>query len=75
MRGAAGAGNNDLETGGLGALGEGKQPVRGPVRRDDAGFTGDAERCKRIGGMDECVVVCEALFRVMSENGGLTPKM
>ena len=44
MRSAAGAGDDHLVAGGLGALGEGKQPVRRAMRRDDAFVVGDAER-------------------------------
>ena len=51
MRRAAGAGDDDLEAGRLGALGKGKQPVRGAVRRNDALFAVDAERGQRVGGM------------------------
>ncbi len=47
----AGAGDDDLEACGLGALGEGEQPVRGPVGRDDAFFAIDPERCQRLGGV------------------------
>ena len=43
MRCAAGAGDDDLEAGRLGALGEGEQPVRGAVGRDDAFFAVDPE--------------------------------
>ena len=40
-----------LEAGGLGALGEGEQPVRGPVGRDDALFAIDSEHSQRFGGV------------------------
>ena len=44
MGGAAGAGDDDLEAGGLGALGEFVEPVGRAVRRDDAPVVADAER-------------------------------
>ena len=51
MRRTSGAGDDDLEAGGLGAAGESEQPVRGPVGRDDALFALDSERSQRFGGM------------------------
>ena len=53
----AGAGDDDLETGGPGALGKGEQPVRGAMRRHDALFAFDAERGQRFGGMAHGVPV------------------
>ena len=57
MRSTAGAGDDDLEAGRLGALGEGEQPVRGAMGRDDVFFAGDAERGQRFGGMAHGVPV------------------
>ena len=51
VRGAAGAGDDHLEARGLGALGEGVEPVGRAVGRDDAGLVGDAERVERLGGV------------------------
>ena len=51
MRGAAGARDDDLETGRLCAFGEGIQPFRGAMGRDDARFAIDSERGKRFGGV------------------------
>src|SRR5258708_38359416 len=51
MGGTSGAGDNDLESGGLGAFGKRKQPVRGAMRGDDVFLAGDAERAQRFGGM------------------------
>src|SRR5258705_11763828 len=48
---AAGAGDNDLDTGRLGAFGESEQPVRGAMCGDDVLFACDAERGQRFGGM------------------------
>ena len=53
MRGAAGAGDDDLVAGAAGALGEGDQPVGRAVGRDDAVVMGDAERIERVGGVAE----------------------
>jgi hypothetical protein len=47
--GAAGAGDDDLKTLRLGALGEGVEPVRGAVRRDDAGLVRDREGVQGFG--------------------------
>src|SRR5258706_15553454 len=51
MRRAAGAGDNDLEPGGLGAPGKSEQPVRGAVGGDDVLLAPDAERGQRFGGV------------------------
>src|SRR6266480_4375780 len=47
----AGAGDNDLDAGRLGAFGESEQPVRGAMCGDDVLFACDAERGQRFGGM------------------------
>ncbi len=54
---AAGAGDDDLEAGRLGALGKGEQPVRGAVGRDDVFFASHAERGQGFGGMAHGVPV------------------
>src|SRR5579872_6362567 len=51
MRRSAGAGNDDLEAGGFGALGESEQPLRRAMRRDDALVAVDTERGERLGRM------------------------
>src|SRR3954454_5586142 len=57
MRRPAGAGDDDLDARGPGALGEGEQPVRGAMRRHDALFADDAKRGQRFGGMAHGVPV------------------
>ena len=51
VRGAARAGDDDLDAGRLRALGEGVEPVGRAVGRDDALVVADAERVERLGGM------------------------
>src|SRR5438045_3095123 len=43
--------DNDLESGGLGALGKGEQPVGGTVGGDDVFLACDAKGGERLGGM------------------------
>ena len=51
VRGAAGAGDDDLEAFGLGALGELHHALGRAVGRDDAGFVGDFEGIEGFGGV------------------------
>ena len=51
VRRAARAGDHDPEALGLGALGEGEEPVRRSVGRDDARIVGDLERVERLRGV------------------------
>ena len=51
MGGTAGAGDDDLEAGRLGALGEVIQPVGRAVGRDDPRVVRDAQRFQRFGGV------------------------
>src|SRR5258708_4795986 len=51
MRRPAGAGDNQLVAGRLGALGKCEQPGRGAMRRNDVFFIGDSERIKGFGGV------------------------
>src|ERR1700675_4895021 len=51
MRGAAGAGDDDLEAGRVRALGKGIEPLGRAVRRDDARLVGHAQSIERVGGM------------------------
>src|SRR3990170_6894813 len=51
MRGTPGAGDNDLEAGRLGALGEGEHPLWGAMGRNDVHLAADAERGQGFGGM------------------------
>src|ERR1700733_7938454 len=49
--------NDDLKAGRLGPLGEGEQPLRRAMRRDDVLFAGNAERGQGFGGMAHGVPV------------------
>ena len=51
MRGAAGAGNDDLESFRFCPLGEGIEPFRRTVGGNDARRIGHIERIERLGGM------------------------
>src|SRR5579872_2543933 len=51
MRGAACAGDDDLESGGLRAFGEGEQPLRSAVGGHDVLFASHAECVQRFGGV------------------------
>ena len=51
MRGAAGAGDDDLEALRLGRLGEGEVPLGRAVSGDDFRLVADAQRIERIGGV------------------------
>src|SRR5262249_60400880 len=53
----AGTGNDHLEACRLGALGEGIEPLRGPVRRDDAFLVADTELVERFRGMPHGIPV------------------
>ena len=50
MHGAARSGDDDLEAGGLRALGEGDQTVGGAMGGDDPRLMSDAKRVQRLGG-------------------------
>src|SRR5258708_12612023 len=54
---ASAAGDDDFEAGRLGALGEGKQPVRGAMRGDDAFLASHAEGGEGFGGVAHGVPV------------------
>src|ERR1700722_3500282 len=51
MGGTAGAGDDHLEAGRLGALGKGIEPLGCAVRRDDARLVRHAQGIERVGGM------------------------
>ena len=51
--GPSGAGDDHFDAGRFGALGEGIEPLRRAVRRDDMRIIIDVERIQRLGGMAE----------------------